>query len=70
MIKRLIGVLVTLAVLAVVVVTILHRDRYRSMLRFGEPDEVELTVQETLPAPVATRPAAEPSEDVLLPDSL
>lgn len=58
MIKRLIGIAVTLAVLAVVVLTILHHGRYRSMLRFGEPD-VELSVQDTLPAPVATRPAAE-----------
>lgn len=58
MIRRLIGLVVTLAVLTIVVMTILHYGRYRSMLRFGEPD-VELSAQDTLDAPVATRPAAE-----------
>lgn len=58
MIRRLIGIVVTLAVLAVVVLTILHHGRYRSMLRFGDPD-VELSAQDPLPVPVATRPAAE-----------
>lgn len=58
MIRRLIGIVVTLAVLAVVVLTILHHGRYRSMLRFGDPD-VELSAQDPQPVPVATRPAAE-----------
>lgn len=56
MIKQLIGVLVTLCVLAVVVLTVLHRDRYVSMLHFGDP-EVSLSAADTLPVPVPTQPA-------------
>lgn len=56
MIKQLIGVLVTLCVLAVVVLTVLHRDRYVSMLHFGDP-EVSLSAADTLPVPVPTQSA-------------
>ncbi len=52
MIKRLIGSLVTVAVLAVVVMTFLHRDRFRTLLHFGETVEQPVPVRETLPAPV------------------
>lgn len=51
MIRQLIGVLVTLCVLAVVVLTVLHHDRYVSMLHFGDPD-VTLPAPDTLPAAV------------------
>lgn len=54
MIKRLIGFLVTVAVLAVVVLTVLHRDRFRTMLRIGGSMEQPLVVRDTLPAPVPT----------------
>ena len=54
MIKQLIGFLVTVAVLAVVVLTVLHCDRFHTMLRIGEPAEQPLVVQDTLPAPVPT----------------
>ena len=54
MIKRLIGFEVTVGVLAVVVLTFLHRDRFRTMLPVGDPAEETVTVQETLPVPVAT----------------
>ena len=56
MIKRLIGFVVTLAVLAVVVITILHHGRYRSMLPFGDPG-VTLVTQDSQRAPVPTQEA-------------
>ena len=52
MIKRLIGSLVTVAVLAVVVMTFLHRDRFRTLLPFGEPTEQSVPVRESRPVPV------------------
>lgn len=52
MIKRLIGSLVTVAVLAVVVMTFLHRDRFRTLLPFGEPTEQSVPVRETRSVPV------------------
>lgn len=52
MIKRLIGNLVTVAVLAVVVMTFLHRDRFRTLLPFGEPTEQSVPVREPRPVPV------------------
>lgn len=64
MIKQLIGVLVTLGVLAVVVLTVLHHDRYVSMLHFGDPD-VSLSATDTLPAPVPTQPADSTAADGL-----
>ncbi|OUN60773.1 hypothetical protein [Alistipes sp. An66] len=54
MIKRLIGFLVTVAVLAVVVLTVLHRDRFRTMLRIGEPSEQPVVPRDTLPASAPT----------------
>lgn len=59
MIRRLIGILVTLAVLAIVVVTVLHHDRYQSMLPFGESAETALSVRDTLPGSAADATAAE-----------
>ena len=59
MIRRLIGTLVTLAVLAVVALTILHRDRFHSLLRFGEPGDISLSASDTLPVPVSTETAPE-----------
>ena len=56
MIKRLIGSLVTVAVLAVVVVTFLHRDRFRTLLPFGGPTEQPVPVRET--RSVSVGPAA------------
>lgn len=64
MIKQLIGVLVTLGVLAVVVLTVLHHDRYVSMLHFGD-SEVSLSAADTLPAPVPTQPAGSTAADGL-----
>lgn len=63
MIRRLIGTLVTLAVLAVVVLTVLHRDRFETLLHFGDPEELPLPASDTLPVPVPTEtlPAAEPA---------
>ena len=52
MIKRLIGRLVTVAVLAVVVMAFLHRDRFRTLLPFGEPTEQSVPVREPRPVPV------------------
>ena len=52
MIKRLIGSLVTVAVLAVVVMTFLHRDRFRTLLPFGEPAEQSVPVRELRSVPV------------------
>lgn len=69
MIKQLIGVLVTLGVLAVVVLTVLHHDRYVSMLHFGDP-EVSLSAADTLPAPVPTQPADSTAADGLSADGL
>lgn len=62
MIRRLIGTLVTLAALAIVVVTVLHHDRYQSMLHFGESAETELPVRDTLPAPAPATDAAAAGE--------
>ena len=50
MIKRLIGSLVTVAVLAVVVMT--FRDRFRTLLPFGEPTEQSVPVREPRSVPV------------------
>lgn len=58
MIRRLIGTLVTLAVLAIVVVTVLHHDRYQSMLPFGESSETVLPVRDTLPGSAVDATAA------------
>lgn len=63
MIKQLIGFLVTVAVLAVVVLTVLHCDRFHTMLRIGEPAEQPLVVQDTLPAPVPTESPLPSSAD-------
>ena len=63
MIKRLIGFLLTVAVLAVVVLTVLHRDRFRTMLRVGETVEQPLVVRDTLPAPVPTESSLPASAD-------
>ena len=51
MIRRLFGTVVTLAVLAVVVMTIFHHDRYQSMLHLGESAETTLSVRDTLSEP-------------------
>ncbi len=47
MIKRVIGTLIALAILATVVVTVLHRDRYRTML--PARDAVEARSGEQVP---------------------
>lgn len=76
MIKRIIGFLVTVAVLAVIVMTFVHHDRFRTLLPFGEPAESPVMVRESLPAPVPTdSSAASVTTDSLsgipeLPDSL
>lgn len=54
MIKQAIGILTTVAVLVVVALTLLHHDRYSTMLRFGEPLEQAAPVRETLPSSVPT----------------
>lgn len=73
MIKQLIGMLVTLAVLAVVVLTILHRDRFESMLRFETADEMvlpqvdSLSVSDPVSAASAVRSVAADSAHVSAP---
>ena len=62
MIKRLIGFLVTVAVLAVVVLTFLRHDRFRSMLHFGESSEQPFVVSDPLPAPVPTEELPVPAD--------
>lgn len=68
MIKRLIGFLVTVAVLAVVVLTVLHRDRFHTMLRIGDPAEQPLVVRDTLPSPVPTESPLPASADERISD--
>lgn len=69
MIKRLIGFLVTVAVLAVVVLTVLHRDRFRTMLRIGEPSEQPVVPRDTLPASAPTEQTLPDAADGRLPVS-
>ena len=79
MIKRLLGWILSMAVVALLVVTVLHRDRYRSMLPERVPEaapaavsSAELPVQEErrTPVPVPTQavapaPESEPASDVV-----
>ena len=81
MIKRLLGWILSMAVVALLVVTVLHRDRYRSMLPERVPEaapaavsSAELPVQEErrTPVPVPTQavapepaPKSEPASDVV-----
>ena len=67
MIKRLLGWILSMAVVALLVVTVLHRDRYRSMLPERLPEaapaavsSAELPVQEErrTPVPVPTQAVA------------
>ena len=69
MIKRLIGFLVTVAVLAVVVLTVLHRDRFRTMLRIGEPSEQPVVPRDTLPASAPTEQTLPDAADGQAPGS-
>lgn len=59
MIKQAVGMLTTVAVLVVVVLTLLHHDRYSTLLRFGAPAEQISPIRDTLPAPVPTLSGAD-----------
>lgn len=56
MIKRIIGLLAAAATIAIVCVTILHRDRYRSMVEPAPSAVQQLPAQPETPVPTA--PAA------------
>ncbi len=61
MIKRVIGLLAAAAVVAIVVLTVLHRDRYRSMV---EP--APSAVQQSPAQPEALEPAPAQADSTLL----
>ena len=71
MIKRLIGILVAVAVIGIVVVVVLRRDNFRSMIRRGELPELAVPERS---APAATPPAqpvpAADSLQIVAPDSI
>lgn len=71
MIKRLIGILVAVAVVGIVVVVVLRRDNFRSMIRHGELPELAVPERS---APATTSPAepvpAADSLQVIAPDSI
>ena len=58
MIKRVIGLLAAAAVVAVVVLTVLHRDRYRSMVEPAPSAEQQLPAQPEAPEPAPAQAAS------------
>ncbi len=73
MIKRIAADLLFAAILLLLLITVLHRDRYRSMIGGQTAASVVSTrpPSEPLPeAPAAERPAAEATDSLLRTDSL
>ena len=51
MIKKLIGIIVAMAVLAVIVMTVLHRNNFQSMLLQKEVPNREISIPQSFPSP-------------------
>lgn len=69
MLKRLIGLLVALAALAVMVATLLNRQNYSSLLPQQDKEPTPQTIEEPLPkidstalAPVCEAPESQPAQ--------